>query len=266
MFKETPSTTESMPPPIATAIAHDNCPSIEDSDAAATVSANMLSDAVESMTSIPAVAQAATSTGGPIRVSHGGNGSYSPDPEAGRPTTRSSALKKIDPAKLARRRETFLQRYIEEIARGVEPTNEESHDESLRSEMIERLWSSKKAQGTHASHHQKAAGRLRSELTKQLYTYKQLLFGTGRDGMWAPFLRERRIPLATADRYVRARERELASPEKLLTEELLDVSCDQIAAIVNRLKPKLLAQLKTTASVHAFLAELTAALQPPEST
>jgi hypothetical protein len=62
---------------------------------------------------------------------------------------------------------------------------------------------------------------LRSRLSSQLYRYKKHLVRTGRNGGWALFLRERGIPLSTADRYVKEHEISLTlASGKLLTEEI----------------------------------------------
>jgi hypothetical protein len=176
---------------------------------------------------------------------------------------RISARKGIDPAKVARQKEAAIRAHVENVISGA-TSKREFADESTLTSLIESLWSAKGFRGTLASRSRREAERLRVELSVQLHAYKEQLVGTGRDGTWAPFLKQIGIPRATADRYVKDHIRKLAGSDKLLSEELVDASGHEITAMVKRLKPRLAAKLRTTDSVQTFLSELAAALQAGE--
>lgn len=59
-----------------------------------------------------------------------------------------------------------------------------------------------------------------------------------------------------------AHKREHEDHDKVLIEELVDASSEQIKAMVKKLMPKLLAELKTSTSKQDFLIVLSAALIP----
>jgi hypothetical protein len=107
---------------------------------------------------------------------------------------------------------------------------------------------------------------LRLQLSAELYTYKTHLVRAGRAGGWASFLRERDIPLSTADRYAKQHESSLApSEEQLLTEEIKAPTLEDISKLVKKLEPKLRRVLTTPESVTQFMSGLEVILGRPGS-
>jgi hypothetical protein len=126
---------------------------------------------------------------------------------------------------------------------------------------IHKLWGDHQKRKWSVAKSRAQLKMLRSCLAAQLYSYKKHLVRVGRDGGWASFLRERDIPLSTADRYVKQHEISLApAVEKLLTEEIKDPTKEEISKLVKKLEPKLRSFLTTANSVTQFLAELEVAL------
>jgi hypothetical protein len=102
---------------------------------------------------------------------------------------------------------------------------------------------------------------MKAELAERLSDFKAILARTGRNGGWADFLRAQKIPLATADRYVERHRRTTAEAAgNLLTEEISELSPDQISALVKKMAASLTKKLKTPKSIGQFVAELSAAM------
>jgi hypothetical protein len=100
---------------------------------------------------------------------------------------------------------------------------------------------------------------LRAELGKRLSEMKQILARPGRGGEWSGWLRERRIPRATADRLVTKYERSLNPDENRLTESISEPTEEEIQTLLDRMLPKLRKALPTKTSVYKFI-ELLASL------
>jgi hypothetical protein len=102
---------------------------------------------------------------------------------------------------------------------------------------------------------------LRSDLSARLYTYKKHLVRVGRGGGWASFLRERGIPLSTADSYVKQHEISMAaSAGKLSTQEIKAPTKEEVSMLVKKLEPRVTNVLTTPDSVIQFMTELGALL------
>jgi hypothetical protein len=129
---------------------------------------------------------------------------------------------------------------------------------------ISNLWSTHALQRTEMSRSREQLRVLRLELGKDLSHYKEMLARTGRDGKWTPFLRERKIPRATADRYVRRwKESQMPAAEKRLTEAVPEPTPDEIAALAKKTSAKALKSLPTSDSRKQFLEVFSAAFDPP---
>jgi hypothetical protein len=129
-------------------------------------------------------------------------------------------------------------------------------------ERIQALWSQHRERSTAAKLSREELTGLRDALSVELHAYKGRLVGTGRDGQWAPFLRERGIPLSTADRYVKRHEDASGFDEqKLVTEELGEPAPEEVTRMVKKLVSKLTRRLNTPDSIAQFMRELGAALQ-----
>jgi hypothetical protein len=139
-------------------------------------------------------------------------------------------------------------------------------EEVMLAERIRRSWGSHQLRKLSIAKSRDELKALRLRLAADFYSYKTHLVRVGRGGGWASFLRERDIPLSTADRYVKHHEISLAPSEgKLLTEEIKDPTKEEIANLVKKLEPKLRSVLTTPESVTQFMAELAVALNRSES-
>lgn len=94
---------------------------------------------------------------------------------------------------------------------------------------------------------------LRAELGKRLAEMKQVLARPGRNGQWSGWLKERKIPRATADRLVLKFERSLNPDGNRLSESISEPTEEEILNLYNKLAPKLRRALPTPASVYRFI-------------
>jgi hypothetical protein len=113
-------------------------------------------------------------------------------------------------------------------------------DEAALAKKIGDLWSLVQFRTYRITCIKKELVVYQADLARELYRYKALLVGSGRSGKWSGFLREVKVPRATADRYVQKWENSL-SPVKAISRP----STEEITRIVNRIKPKLLRVLTT---------------------
>jgi hypothetical protein len=128
------------------------------------------------------------------------------------------------------------------------------------------LWSFRDKKDSFLRKTRNDLASLRRSLAQGLHDYKKLLARTGRDGKWTEFLRQNNIPRASADRYVKRWERELAPPAENASSEAFEAPTkEEIAALVKRLKPRLVKVLTTPDSIALFMSELALALKPTES-
>jgi hypothetical protein len=143
----------------------------------------------------------------------------------------------------------------------INPSDTDRETETRLVERIETLWSQHQSSKASASMTRDELKRLRDELSIELHSYKFRLVGTGRNGRWAEFLRERGIRLSTADKWVKCYAEELARKEgKILREELKPPTAEEISRKVNMLAPGLRRFLRTPEPVPLFLRELGEAL------
>lgn len=98
---------------------------------------------------------------------------------------------------------------------------------------------------------------LRSELGRLLHQMKALLAKPGRGGEWSGWLRERRIPRATADRLVSKYERFLNPDGNCLTAQFAEPTEQEIQNLLDKVAPKLRRVLRTPASAFKFIELLT---------
>jgi hypothetical protein len=91
-----------------------------------------------------------------------------------------------------------------------------------------------------------------------LYTVKAVLSRPGRSGGWSEFLRERRIPRASADRLVARYQRKLGE-ENCLTEAIAEPTEEDVQRFFSVVWPRLHKKLTTCESVYWFIANLVAA-------
>jgi hypothetical protein len=130
---------------------------------------------------------------------------------------------------------------------------------------IVELWSSQYKKGSFLRKTRNDLASLRRSLAQNLHDYKRLLARTGRGGKWTEFLRLNNIPRASADRYVKGWERELAPQLESVSSEAFEAPTkEEIAALVKRLKPRLVKVLTTPDSIALFMSELAMTLKPTE--
>ena len=87
-----------------------------------------------------------------------------------------------------------------------------AHDEIALTDQIVQLWQIHRDYQTTIKHQTQDLRVLRTELGKYLAEMKEMLAKPGRSGQWSSWLKERKIPRATADRLVTNFERSL-NPE-----------------------------------------------------
>jgi hypothetical protein len=153
----------------------------------------------------------------------------------------------------------------ENVSSSVSAPEDLQKETALSTEIVE-LWSSHKTKSSSLSDRRVELQTLRNTLGELLSSYKELLARTGRGGKWTEFLRQEKIPRATADRYVN-RWKLSNSPqlENRLSESISEPTREEIVSLVKKLKPRLGRVLTTQDSVALFMAELTTALQPSQS-
>jgi hypothetical protein len=142
----------------------------------------------------------------------------------------------------------------------AEPPKPVTEEEIAQIKQIALLWSSNQSGNKKARRDREELALIRKDLSKSLYAFKTLLTRTGRGGKWSQFLRDAKMPLATADRYAKKWEESLSPKGKLLSEELSEPTTASITKLVSRLKPKLARTLTTQQAVAEFLAILSASL------
>jgi hypothetical protein len=124
-------------------------------------------------------------------------------------------------------------------------------EENLSAE-INKLWAEQKDGKAFVRRTRAELKTLRLELGAKLSSLKAILARTGRGGGWASYLRTRKIPLASADKYVAEHAASLTRPEeKLLTEELSEV--EQVREAAKKLLPRLTRLLVTQELVYEFI-------------
>src|SRR5271167_628129 len=82
---------------------------------------------------------------------------------------------------------------------------------------------------------------------------KGLLAKPGRNGQWSSWLKERKIPRATADRLVAKHERSLNPDDNCLSEAISEPNEEEIRSLFDKVTPKLRRVLRTPRCVYRFL-------------
>jgi hypothetical protein len=101
---------------------------------------------------------------------------------------------------------------------------------------------------------------LRSELGRLLHQMKALLAKPGRGGEWSGWLRERRIPRATADRLASKYERFLNPDGNCLTAQFTEPTEAEIQSLFDKIAPKLRRALRSPQSAYRFAELLVSSL------
>ena len=117
-------------------------------------------------------------------------------------------------------------------------------------------------QGSMKETNQKAR-EVRQHLGRLLFHLKQVLAKPGRDGKWSSFLKERKIPRATADRLVARHQRSLDPDGNRLTEATSEPTEEEVQKLFNAVWPRLRRVLTTPSSVYRFVSALASASEDP---
>jgi hypothetical protein len=145
------------------------------------------------------------------------------------------------------------------------PASQSDPDPEVEVQLVEeigKLWSAHNRKSFSVRQSREELNRVRNSLAKQLHAYKALLVGTGRNGRWATFLKERGIPVKRADRYVKHHAASSFPLEKKLDTVQLPPTAAEVTQKVKKLAPGLIRFLPSPESVSQFMQKLGAALQP----
>jgi len=132
-----------------------------------------------------------------------------------------------------------------------------SQDEAALTDQIVQLWQEQNDCKISIRHQTQNLRALRTELGKRLAEMKEVLAKPGRSGQWSSWLKERKIPRATADRLVTNYERSLSPDGNRLIESISEPTEDEIQKLFAKIFPKLRRVLRTPQSVYRFIDLLT---------
>ncbi len=132
-----------------------------------------------------------------------------------------------------------------------------SQDETALTDQIIHLWQEHNDCKTFIKHQTQDLRALRTELGKRLAEMKEVLAKPGRSGQWSSWLKERKIPRATADRLVTNYERSLNPDGNRLIESISEPTEAEIQKLFAKMFPKLRRVLRTPGSVYRFIDLLT---------
>ena len=135
-----------------------------------------------------------------------------------------------------------------------------AQDETALTEQIAQLWRLHADYKGSIKNQTENLRSLRSELGKKLSEMKQLLARPGCAGGWSAYLREHRIPRATADRLVTKHERSLNPNGNRLTESITEPTESEIQNLFDKIAPKLRRVSPTPASAYRFVELLLSSL------
>ena len=136
------------------------------------------------------------------------------------------------------------------------PAEPRSIEAEVDAEIV-RLWTAQKDHDAAARKTREELHAIRSSLAERLHAMKSLLAQAGRGGRWTSYLRENRIPRATADRYVLQHEKTLAPSEKKRpTEAFSAPTGEDLHRLFQKLVPQLLRVLTTQDAAFNFVIEL----------
>lgn len=130
-------------------------------------------------------------------------------------------------------------------------------DETGLTDKIVRLWQEHNDYKASIRHQTQDLRTLRTELGKRLAEMKEVLAKPGRSGQWSSWLKERKIPRATADRLVTNYERSLKPNGNRLTESISEPTEAEIQKLFAKMFPELRRVLRTPQSVYRFIDLLT---------
>jgi hypothetical protein len=128
-----------------------------------------------------------------------------------------------------------------------------SQAEIALTDQIVELWQVHNGYKASIRHQTQDLRTLRTELGKRLAEMKEVLAKPGRSGQWSSWLKERKIPRATADRLVTNYERSLNLDGNRLIESISEPTEAEIQKFFAKVFPKLRWVLRTPQSVYCFI-------------
>ena len=131
-------------------------------------------------------------------------------------------------------------------------------DERHLTEEIDRLWEARQSYDGSIRSQRTAMRSLDKTLAEMLYAMKTVLSKPGRSGGWSEFLRDRKFPRATADRWINRYQQTLGD-DNCLNEAVTEPTEEDVQKVFTRVWPKLRCKLPTTKSVYWFVSNLAAA-------
>jgi len=94
---------------------------------------------------------------------------------------------------------------------------------------------------------------IRTKLAEQLHQVKGSLARAGRDGQWSGFLREHKIPRATADRLVERHEKTINPTANCVSESISEPTTEDVQKLFASVWPKLMRTLRSRESLDLFI-------------
>lgn len=128
-------------------------------------------------------------------------------------------------------------------------------DERYLTEEIDQLWVARQTYNGAIQSQKSEVRSLDTRLAKMLYTMKAVLSRPGRSGGWSEFLRDRKIPRASADRLVAGYQSTLGD-ENCLAEAIHGPTEEDAQKLFSAVWPRLHKKLTTSESVYWFICNL----------
>jgi len=131
-------------------------------------------------------------------------------------------------------------------------------NEQYLTEQIDELWLAHQTYNSAIRSQKSQVRSVDATLSEMLFTMKAVLARPGRCGGWSEFLRERRIPRASADRLVARYQRSLGE-ENCLTVAITEPTEEDVQRFFSVVWPRLHKKLTTGESVYWFITDLVVA-------
>jgi hypothetical protein len=155
---------------------------------------------------------------------------------------------------------------IESVGTELPAVAPESQNEQKLGDEIVSLWSAHAEAKNTARATKDELWLIRAKLGERLHELKQVLAQPGRGGQWSGFLREHKIPRATADRLVARHLRSLNPDADCLNEAISEPTEEDVQKLFAAVWPKLRRTLSTRQSIRLFVDLLTSHFQCSEAT
>ena len=157
----------------------------------------------------------------------------------------------------------YADRAFLEIPALQNPTDEET----VLTGEIEHLWKQHRNVQISIQQDRENVSSLRAELGQRLTQMKEVLARRGRNEQWSAWLKEQRIPRATADRLVANHERSLNPDLNCLTESIFEPTDEEIVRLVSAISSRVRKVLPGAITIYHFVGSLASSLglEPKET-